>query len=132
MRRLALLLPALLAGCLATPSPRVNNRARGLLPPLPPSPGGEPIIIPASAPRPVRALWTLTPGTLDTLETSHDMFHWSDLPGPYGTLDTGGMLSYNVSVTQYATTNAFFRIRRVWGNPWVITPKTESKTETEK
>lgn len=122
------LLGVALSGCV------VSRRAAISLPPLPTAPAS---VHPASAtilPRPVWLLWTFDGDKLDVVESYQDLSApvWRDIPGPYLTLDTGTELSYFVPVTGYGGPTAFFRIRRVWGNPWVNTPKTESKTETEK
>jgi hypothetical protein len=128
MKRLPLAIAALAlcAGC-ATGPPR--KTARVAPPDLPPP--GRTNQAPPSVARTVRVLWTVDASALDTLETSAGLAEWSEIAGPYDTLDTGGALSYSVPIGNNGS-NAFFRIRRVFGQPWVNTPKIESKTETEK
>ena len=42
-----------------------------------------------------------------------------DIPGPYEVRDINGVLSYYVPVP-VGYSKAFFRVRRVWGNPWIL------------
>lgn len=68
--------------------------------------------------RSVFAAWHVEAGTFDVLEMSSDMETWIDVAGPYAVRDLGSTLNYWVRVPAgYA--KAFFRVRRVWGNPWV-------------
>jgi len=133
-RTVALLALALASGCAVSP-PRVNNQPRSLLfPPMPPSSGRVKSGVMPGEPRSVNVYWTVDAAMRDVLETCPDLSApvWSDTAGPYDALDIDGVMTYRVPVTGYGGPNAFFRIRRWWGNPWVTTPKTESKTETEK
>lgn len=108
-----LLLIALLLGLI---------KARTLLaeyPPLPPDRGAVPYTdAPGTVEKPLFAAWSFEVDTFDVLEMSSDAVTWSDLPGPYEVRPLDGQSSYYVRVpVGYA--KAFFRVRRVWGNPWV-------------
>ena len=91
------------------------------LPPLPVNPGKPPVDLPGTVARPLFAMWHVDASALDVLEISGcaDFTLPQDVAGPYETRDIDGVLNYYVPVpVGYA--QAFFRVRRVWGNPWVI------------
>lgn len=128
LRALALCLP-LLAGCTVT-RPTAPPARSALLPPLPPLPGNEPRPSESVPPRALVLQWDVGTACRDVLETSADLAEWTDLPGPYTVIQTGETPVYRVGLDTRAPLG-YFRIRREWGNPWVNTPKIESKTKTE-
>lgn len=111
-RTLPVIACALLAGCATSPPRRA----------IVPVPGHG-----------VTVFWTIDAACRDVLEMTADLNsgQWAEVAGPYPALDTGGLLEYRVTVTGNAA-QSFFRIRRDWGNPWVITPKIETKIEVQK
>lgn len=127
-RVLPLLLPVLLTGCAL--GPRQSPPRSALLPPLPMHPGGVPDSRPPQPPRALAVQWDIAASCRDILETSPDAEHWQDFPGPYTVSQTGETPVYHI-VLDTNSPLGYFRIRRDWGNPWIITPKTESKLKTE-
>lgn len=88
-------------------------------PPLPISPGKPPTDAPGVPARPVFVAWHIEAGTRDVLEMSADTITWRDLAGPYEVRELeDGFSNYYVRVPA-GYSKAFFRVRRVWGNPWV-------------
>lgn len=82
-------------------------------PPKPPEPEKKSLARPVLE-KPIFVAWTVESGTRDVLEMSSDAETWVDLPGPY---DVRGD-EYFTRVPS-GRANAFFRVRRVWGTPWV-------------
>jgi len=90
-------------------------------PPLPIAPGKAPVNAPGSPARPLSAEWEVTAAYLDVLEISDcpDFAIHTDIEGPYEVRDVDGVLCYHVPLpVGYA--KAFLRVRRWWGNPWIL------------
>lgn len=90
-------------------------------PPLPVSPGKPPRSAPGTPAKPLRATWNVSATARDVLEISDcpDFSSTQDIAGPYEVREIDGVLCYYVSVpVGYA--QAFFRVRRWWGNPWIL------------
>lgn len=90
-------------------------------PPLPIAPGKPPASLPGSTARSLSAEWDVTAACRDVLEISNraDFGTHADMEGPYEVRDIAGISCYHVPLpVGYA--ESFFRVRRVWGNPWVL------------
>lgn len=89
-------------------------------PPLPVIPNRSPVDAPGTFARPLFTLWDMTSGTRDVLEMSNQPGNgiWMDIPGPYEIREIEGISTYYVP-TPVGYAQAFFRVRREWGNPWI-------------
>jgi hypothetical protein len=90
-------------------------------PPLPLAPGKSPVDAPGIPARSLSAEWDVTAACRDVLEISNraDFGTHADMKGPYEVRDIAGISCYHVPLpVGYA--ESFFRVRRVWGNPWVL------------